>query len=286
MPTSDNCVPGPGCVQIEVGQVDLPGIEDDPASGEPFGHREPGPPGLGVDLSLDVSDLRPGYALWSRWNPYSSLGQAGRDVFGEERPIATWSLSPAMTRAVMGVIPVAGMNSLMAFSDTRATPRDKAIAVALDALTVVGVGVLVKLAGKVVGGASKARSAARAGVEALEELVGAARGGGSILREASEATFRAADDMASWVPKNKHILGGGSQSKAQFATTNFDEVQGIVQEALRSPNAEFLTNPNLPGTFRVVTNLGRPLGVQGQEAVRVIVDLDGKVINAFPVHMR
>ncbi|WP_437685679.1 hypothetical protein [Sorangium sp. So ce176] len=187
-----------------------------------------------------------------------------------------------MTRAALGVFPIAGLGSLLAFSNPHATPRDKAIAVAVDALSLVGVGAAIKLAGA----AGKAGSAARAGVEALDQSVGAARGGGSILREASEATFRAADDVASWVPKNKHLLGGGSQSKAQFATTNFDEVRGIVQEALRSPNAQFLPSPNLPGTFRVVTNLGRPLGVQGQEAVRVVVGLDGKVINAFPVRVR
>ncbi|AGP41250.1 RHS repeat domain-containing protein [Sorangium cellulosum] len=160
--TYDGCVPGAGCVGIQVGQVDLPGIYNDLASGEPFGHREPGPPGLGLDFSLDVSDLRPGDALGSRWNPHSPLGQAGRDVFGEEMPIATWSLSPEMTRAVMGLIPVPGMSSLLVFTDPHATPTDKAIAVALDALSVVGVGVVIKLAGK----AGMAGSAARAGVEA------------------------------------------------------------------------------------------------------------------------
>ncbi|AUX38813.1 uncharacterized protein SOCE26_001910 [Sorangium cellulosum] len=106
MPTSDDCVAGPGCVQIEVGQLNLHGIYNDTASGEPFGHREPGPPGLGLGFSLDVSDLRPGYALGSRWNPHSSLGQAGRDVFGADRPIATWSPSPEMARAAIGWMPI------------------------------------------------------------------------------------------------------------------------------------------------------------------------------------
>ncbi|WP_437983585.1 FG-GAP-like repeat-containing protein [Sorangium sp. So ce117] len=187
-PTSDNCVPGPGCVKVEVGTVDVPGVEKDPPSGEPFGNREPGPPALDVILVLDVSDLRSDYALGSRWNPHSSLGQAGRDVFGQDRPIAVWSLSPEMTRAAMGLIPVPGMSSLMAFSDPRATPRDKAFAVALDALSVVGVGVVIKLAGKAAGAVGKAGSAARAGVEALEESVGAARGAGLIDDAASAAT--------------------------------------------------------------------------------------------------
>ncbi|XXZ30873.1 RHS repeat-associated core domain-containing protein [Sorangium sp. So ce321] len=154
--TYDNCVVGPGCVQVEVGQPGLPGIYNDLASGEPFGHREPGPPGLGLGLSLDLSGLQPGYAPGSRWNPYSSLGQAGRDVIGEERPIADWSLSPEMTRAAMGLMPIPGISSLTVFSDPRATPRDKAIAVALDALSVVGVGAIIKFAGKAAGAPSKA----------------------------------------------------------------------------------------------------------------------------------
>ncbi|WP_437572755.1 RHS repeat-associated core domain-containing protein [Sorangium sp. So ce542] len=174
--TYDSCVPGAGCTPIDVGPVNLPGVYNDVASDEPFGHRESGPPGLGLAFSLDMSDLRPSDALGSRWNPHTSLGQAGRDVFGEERPVAAWSLSPEMTRAVMGLIPFPGMSSLTAFSDPRATPTDKAIAVALDALSVVGVGAVIKFAGKAAGAAGKAGSAARAGVEALEQSVGAARG--------------------------------------------------------------------------------------------------------------
>ncbi|AGP41251.1 FG-GAP-like repeat-containing protein [Sorangium cellulosum] len=200
--TYDGCVPGAGCVGIQVGQVDLPGIYNDLASGEPFGHREPGPPGLGLDFSLDVSDLRPGDALGSRWNPHSPLGQAGRDVFGEEMPIATWSLSPEMTRAVMGLIPVPGMSSLLVFTDPHATPTDKAIAVALDALSVVGVGAVIKLAGK----AGKAGSAARAGVEALGESVGAARGIAAGARVNMPAWRKIAIDMDEVA--SGHMVGG------------------------------------------------------------------------------
>ncbi|WP_438006168.1 RHS repeat-associated core domain-containing protein [Sorangium sp. So ce321] len=174
--TFDNCVHGDGCVHIEVGQTGLPGIHNDPASGEPFGHREPGPPGLGLGLNLDLSGLQPGYALGSRWNPHSSLGQVGRDVFGEERPIATWSMSPETTRTLIGAMPLPGMSSLAVFSDPHATPTDKAIAVALDALSVVAVGAIIKFA-KAAGAASKAGSAARAGAEALEASVGAATRG-------------------------------------------------------------------------------------------------------------
>jgi filamentous hemagglutinin len=113
-----------------------------------------------------------------------------------------------------------------------------------------------------------------------------APGFGSVLADASKAAYRAADTIEDFIPKDKHLLGGGSQSKARFNTSDVGETQAIIQEALRSPNAVFLPNANIPGTFRVVADLGREIGVKGQKAVRVIVGMDGKVINAFPVHER
>lgn len=111
-------------------------------------------------------------------------------------------------------------------------------------------------------------------------------GFGSVLADASKAAYRAADTIEDFIPKDKHLLGGGSQSKARFNTSDIGETQAIIQEALRSPNAIFLPNANIPGTFRVVADLGREIGVKGQNSVRVIVGMDGKVINAFPVHER
>lgn len=48
----------------------------------------------------------------------------------------------------------------------------------------------------------------------------------------------------------------------------------------------FLTNGQIPDGFRVVVDLGRPIGTRGEIAVRVIVSGDGRVINAFPVKVR
>jgi len=56
-----------------------------------------------------------------------------------------------------------------------------------------------------------------------------------------------------------------------------------VQQALRSPNARFLPNPQIPNTFQVVTDLGTTIGTKGQTSIRAIVGFDGRVINAFPV---
>lgn len=59
--------------------------------------------------------------------------------------------------------------------------------------------------------------------------------------------------------------------------------QGWVQQALRSSNARFLPNPQIPNTFQVVTDLGTTIGTKWQTSTRAIVGFDGKVINAFPV---
>lgn len=107
---------------------------------------------------------------------------------------------------------------------------------------------------------------------------------GSILQKASSAANRAAGSIGKWVPKNKHLLGGGSQSKAKFITDNVGQVRNWVQQALQSPNANFLPNPNIPGTFRVVTDMGQAVGIKGQQWIRAVVGMDGQVINAFPVH--
>ncbi|MEM6275303.1 MAG: hypothetical protein AAF735_08700, partial [Myxococcota bacterium] len=105
-----------------------------------------------------------------------------------------------------------------------------------------------------------------------------------VLQQASTAANRAAAGIGNWIPKAKHLLGGGSQSKARFLTDNFGQVRSLVQEALRSPNANFLPNPNIPNTFRVVTDMGRAVGQNGRQFIRVVVGMDGKVINAFPTH--
>lgn len=106
---------------------------------------------------------------------------------------------------------------------------------------------------------------------------------GGALADASSAAFQAADDIAGWYPKVKHLLSGAG-SKARFATDSADEVRALVQEGLRSPNAVFAPNPNLEGTFRVITDMGRAIGIKGQQFLRTIVGADGKVINSFPVN--
>jgi hypothetical protein len=106
--------------------------------------------------------------------------------------------------------------------------------------------------------------------------------GGSALLDASSAAFKAADDVGSIFIKDKH-LNVGSGNFAKFATADKSTAQSWVQQALRSPNAKFLPNPNIPNTFQVVTDLGTQIGTKGQSSIRTIVSFDGRAINAFPV---
>ena len=106
---------------------------------------------------------------------------------------------------------------------------------------------------------------------------------GSILDDASRAAFEAADNVGSFTVKSKHLPGaGGTYNKFDYGV----DPNAAIREALTSDSALFLPNPNLPNTFRVVADLGRPIGTNGQTSIRVIVGLDGQVINAFPVKVR
>jgi len=106
---------------------------------------------------------------------------------------------------------------------------------------------------------------------------------GSILDDASRAAFDAADNVGSFSVKPKHLPGGGGKyNKFDYGV----DPNAAIREALTSDAAQFLPNPNLPNTFRVVTDLGRPIGTKGQTSIRVIVGMDGQVINAFPVKVR
>lgn len=101
-----------------------------------------------------------------------------------------------------------------------------------------------------------------------------------------ENAFKAAKNIKQWTPKNKHLLSTASKSKGRFNTDDINQVQNWVAEGSRSPRAMFLPNENLAGTIRVVVDLGQKIGVKGQQRLRIIVGSDGKVINAFPVHVK
>jgi hypothetical protein len=103
---------------------------------------------------------------------------------------------------------------------------------------------------------------------------------GSAILDASGAANEAADNIGDFSLSAKHFSGAaGNYSKFAFDV----DPSSVIQEALTSENATFLPNPRLPGTFKVVTDLGQVIGTNGQTAVRVIVTNTGKIVTAFPV---
>jgi hypothetical protein len=66
------------------------------------------------------------------------------------------------------------------------------------------------------------------------------------------------------------------QLQERFNINNVSEIRKIVKEALNSPNASFIPN-NIEGSFRVVVDMGRPIGTKGQTKIRVIIGNDGKI---------
>ncbi|MBX4134248.1 hypothetical protein JMI89_11485 [Frischella sp. Ac48] len=104
------------------------------------------------------------------------------------------------------------------------------------------------------------------------------------LDNASKIAFDAAkNNVTTWTPKDKHMVGTTANRSAQFNTNNVSDIQNLVKEALNSPNAKFLPN-NVDGSFRVVVDMNKPIGTKGQTSIRIIIGNDGKIWNAFPVN--
>lgn len=74
--------------------------------------------------------------------------------------------------------------------------------------------------------------------------------------------------------------------QAKFASDDISQVQEWVAEGLRSNGAAFMPNEQLPGAFKSCGDLGREIGTRGQTRLRITVTDDGRVINAFPVHVK
>lgn len=104
------------------------------------------------------------------------------------------------------------------------------------------------------------------------------------LEDASSAAFRAADNVADFRVPLKHQPGAaGNWSRFGQGV----DQQAAIREALMSDAATF--RPNYVSgvlsddSFRVVTDLGRPIGANGETAIRVVVGTDGTIWTAFPV---
>jgi RHS repeat-associated protein len=107
----------------------------------------------------------------------------------------------------------------------------------------------------------------------------------SALKRASQVAFEAAEDFSSIVIKPKH-MNIGSGHFAKFATQETNLAKKWVQQALRSQNAIFASNPQKENTFQVITDLGIAIGTKGQTAIKIVLDYSGKMITAYPVNLK
>jgi hypothetical protein len=105
---------------------------------------------------------------------------------------------------------------------------------------------------------------------------------GEGIAEASEAAFKAAADPSKIFVKNKHLASFGGNI-AKFNSNDIPEVQRWVAEGLRSDRAVFL--PAKDGSFQIMVDMGRQVGTKGQTGIRVMVDFEGNVFNAFSVNI-
>ena len=119
-----------------------------------------------------------------KWNPHSAAGRLFESVFGAPRPLPQWEPPAALVQAGVGLAP--GGGTLQAFLDPNATGWSIAGAVALDALSLVGVGMAVKF-GKAIKGGPRVFQAARAVAGVTDDAARNAFRGPKVTHELAEA---------------------------------------------------------------------------------------------------
>ncbi|WP_291782247.1 RHS repeat-associated core domain-containing protein [Luteibacter sp.] len=104
--------------------------------------------------------------------------------------------------------------------------------------------------------------------------------GVTTISNASRAAFKAASLADGFVVPLKHLSTAGGRY-ARFSASA--EPIALIKEALQSDAARFLPN-NRPGSFSVITDLGRVIGTKGQTSIKIVVGEDGKIWTAYPVN--
>lgn len=104
--------------------------------------------------------------------------------------------------------------------------------------------------------------------------------GVTAISNASRTAFKAASLADGFVVPLKHLSTAGGRY-ARFSANA--EPIALIKEALQSDAARFLPN-NRPGSFSVITDLGRVIGTKGQTSIKIVVGEDGKIWTAYPVN--
>jgi RHS repeat-associated protein len=90
---------------------------------------------------------------------------------------------------------------------------------------------------------------------------------------------KALKNVSSYVVKTKHLLGSpGNYNK--FATDNMTMIRGWIRTALKY-GTNFQVNSK--DSYYVIYNIGRVIGTKGEQCIKVVFDIAGKIITAYPV---
>jgi RHS repeat-associated protein len=152
-----------------------PGVPQAVREGSPFAAG-----GMGTMGSASEAVVAASGVAAEKFNPYTFEGRVGKGLFGAEPPLQVWEPPREAVTMAAGLLP--GGGTLNALSDPNATTGEIAVAVALDAVSLVGVGTAIKVVrgaagvGKVAAGAARVGRAARV----AKDLAGFSRGGVAI----------------------------------------------------------------------------------------------------------
>ncbi|MFF7098513.1 hypothetical protein ACFY9A_40060 [Streptomyces rubradiris] len=113
--------------------------------------------------------------------------------------------------------------------------------------------------------------------EGVEVIVAGSRVGK--IDQASKIAFKAAEEPSKIFVKDKHLSTSVGRW-VKFNSASKTEVQSWVAEALKSKNAVFL--PNKDTSFKMIVDMGRPIGTKGETGIRVMVGDDWVASNCYP----
>ena len=94
------------------------------------------------------------------------------------------------------------------------------------------------------------------------------------------ASVRGITQVSRFTIKPKH-LPGARGNWARFNTSNQNTIRSWAQRALR--NGQIRPNGARTDSFRVVYNIGRPIGDRGQSRIKVVFGRDGRIWTIYPV---
>ena len=90
---------------------------------------------------------------------------------------------------------------------------------------------------------------------------------------------RAINNVSDFYVSQKHLLGAGG-NYSQFLTDDMDVIRRWITTALRN-GTNFITNSS--DSYSLIYNLGEIIGTNGEQSIKVVFSVAGKIITAYPI---